>query len=96
MRGFIAEFVKLPNLVFLSPEPAAPPILPAATARPLRPNPEQMALGAEMVGGTLAAIGGLTASLIWGTPAGPSFVLVVTVLFAVGLVVGAMVRGPVG
>ncbi len=54
-----------------------------------------MALGAAGVG-ALAAIGGLIASLAWDTPAGPSIVVVATVLFAVGLVMGAVVRGRVG
>ena len=63
----------------------------AATARRL----EQMALGAASAG-ALAAIGGLIASLTWDTPAGPSIVVVATGLFAMGLVVGAMVQGRVG
>ncbi len=54
-----------------------------------------MALGAAAVG-ALSATGGLTASLAWDTPAGPSIVVVATLLFAVGLAVGALVRGRVG
>ena len=41
----------------------------------------------------LSATGGRAASLAWDTPAGPSIVVVATVLFAVGL---AVVRGRVG
>lgn len=48
-----------------------------------------MALGA-------AAIGALAASLTWDTPAGPSIMVVATVLFALGLAVGALVWGRVG
>jgi hypothetical protein len=33
------------------------------------------------------------ASLQWDTPAGPSIVVAATVLFAVGLVAGALLRG---
>ena len=44
----------------------------------------------------LSATGGLAASLAWDTPAGPSIVVVATVLFAVGLAVGALVRGRAG
>ena len=87
--------MKLPNLVFLPPEPASLPIIPAATARRFARTPEQMALGAAGVG-ALSAIGGLMASLQWDTPAGPSIVVVATVLFALGLAVGAVVRGRVG
>ena len=58
-------------------------------------TPEQMALGAACVG-ALSATGGLAASLAWDTPAGPSIVVVATVLFALGLAVGALVRGRVG
>ena len=46
--------------------------------------------------GALSATGGLAASLAWDTPAGPSIVVAATVLFAVGLAVGAVVRGRVG
>ena len=70
-------------------------IIPAATARPFARTPEQMALGAAAVG-ALSAIGGLFASLAWDTPAGPSIVVVATALFALGLVVGALLRGRVG
>jgi len=70
-------------------------IIPAATARRFARTPEQMALGAAAVG-ALSALGGLTASLHWDTPAGPSIVVVATGLFAVGLMVGAVVRGRTG
>ncbi|MHA1153063.1 MAG: metal ABC transporter permease [Alphaproteobacteria bacterium] len=70
-------------------------IIPAATARPFARTPEQMALGAAGLG-ALAAVGGLTASLHWDTPAGPSIVVVATALFAVGLMVGALARGRMG
>ncbi len=69
-------------------------IIPAATARPFARTPEQMALGAAVVG-VLSALGGLTASLQWDTPAGPSIVVVATALFAVGLMAGALVRARV-
>ncbi|MEE8455353.1 MAG: metal ABC transporter permease, partial [Limibaculum sp.] len=64
-------------------------IIPAAAARPFARTPEQMALGAACVG-ALAATGGLAASLAWDTPAGPSIVVVATLLFAVGLAAGAV------
>jgi zinc transport system permease protein len=46
--------------------------------------------------GALSAVGGLMASLTWDTPAGPSIVVVATVLFALGLVVAAVVRRRAG
>ncbi len=67
-------------------------IIPAAAARPFARTPEQMALGAAAIG-ALSATGGLFASLQWDTPAGPSIVVVATVLFALGLVVGPLLRG---
>jgi zinc transport system permease protein len=67
-------------------------IIPAATARGFARTPEQMAVGAAAVG-ALSAVGGLLASLTWDTPAGPSIVVVATLLFAVALVAGALVRG---
>ncbi len=70
-------------------------IIPAAAARPFARTPEQMAAGATAVG-ALSAVGGLMASLTWDTPAGPSIVVVATVLFALGLVVAAVVRRRAG
>ncbi len=69
--------------------------IPAATARRIARTPEQMALGAAAVG-AVSALGGLTASLQWDTPAGPSIVVAATGLFALGLGVGAVARGRVG
>jgi zinc transport system permease protein len=70
-------------------------IIPAAAARPFARTPEQMAAGATAVG-ALSAVGGLMASLAWDTPAGPSIVVVATVLFALGMVVAAVVRRRAG
>jgi zinc transport system permease protein len=70
-------------------------IIPPATARPFARTPEQMALLAAALG-ALSAVGGLLASLAWDTPSGPSIVVVATVLFALGLAAGALVRGRVG
>ncbi len=67
----------------------------ASPAQPFARTPEQMALGAAAIG-TLSATGGLAASLTWDTPAGPSIVVAATALFAVGLAVGAVVRGRAG
>ena len=70
-------------------------IIPAAAARPFARTPEQMALAAAAIG-ALSATGGLAASMTWDTPAGPSIVVVATLLFAVGLAVGALAQARVG
>lgn len=57
-------------------------IIPAATARQLARTPEQMALGAALIG-MLAAALGLFASLTWNTPSGPSIVVAALVLFLI-------------
>jgi zinc transport system permease protein len=60
-------------------------VIPAATARHFVRTPEQMVVGAALVG-ALAVVGGLLASLRWDTPSGPSIVVVATLLFAAGLI----------
>jgi len=59
-------------------------VIPAATARHFARTPEQMALGAALVG-SLAVVGGLIASLQFDTPSGPSIVVVATLLFVASL-----------
>jgi zinc transport system permease protein len=56
-------------------------IIPAAAARALASTPEQMALGACLIGG-LSVAGGLYGSLMWDSPAGPSIVIAAVLLFA--------------
>jgi len=57
-------------------------IIPAATARPLSRTPEQMALYAIVVG-ICSVFGGLIASFLWDTPAAPSIVVVMSLLFVI-------------
>jgi zinc transport system permease protein len=59
-------------------------IIPAAAARSFARTPEQMAVLAAVMG-ALAVMGGLSASLLWDTPSGPSVVAVAVVLFAASL-----------
>ena len=60
-------------------------IIPAATARRFARTPEAMALIAT--GASLAAVAlGLTASVQFDTPAGPSIVAAAAVLFAGSLI----------
>ncbi len=64
-------------------------IIPAAAVRGLSRTPEQMAVLAAAVG-AVSVIGGLFASLRWDTPSGPSIVVVATLLFVLGLALGAV------
>ncbi|MBF0136682.1 MAG: metal ABC transporter permease [Magnetococcus sp. DMHC-1] len=59
-------------------------IIPAATARRFAPSPEIMAFLAALLG-CVAVILGLSASLAWDTPSGPSIVLAAGLLFVVTL-----------
>ncbi len=59
-------------------------IIPAATSRRLTRTPEAMALVASLLG-TLSVAGGLGASFVWDSPAGPSIVLCATTLFILSL-----------
>lgn len=59
-------------------------IIPPATARRFARTPETMALLASLIG-CLAVALGLTGSLYWDTPSGPSVVVAAAGLFALGL-----------
>ena len=61
-------------------------IIPAATARRLSTSPEQMALLAALIG-MLAVSGGITGSLNWDSPTGPSIVVTALVIFCISLFV---------
>lgn len=58
-------------------------IMPAATARVFAKTPEQMLLGAMLLG-VLALCLGMAGSLLWDTPTGPSIVLGALLLFVAG------------
>ena len=59
-------------------------VIPAAAARRVSSNPESMAVLAAVIG-AVSVIGGLSGSLKWDTPAGPSIVFGAVVLFLVVL-----------
>jgi zinc transport system permease protein len=59
-------------------------IIPAAAARPFARSPERMAVIAALLGG-IAVVAGLSASLAWDTPSGPSIVVAAAGLFAASL-----------
>ncbi len=60
-------------------------VIPAATARPFAKTPEQMALIAGLVA-ALSVTMGIAASLAADTPAGPSIVMALALLFTLSLV----------
>ncbi len=70
-------------------------IIPAAAARGFASGPERMALVAAALG-VAAVAGGLTASLQFDTPSGPSIVVAALVLFLVSLKGRAKRAGYVG
>lgn len=67
-------------------------VIPAATARRVSSTPETMALLAAIIG-AVSVIGGLSGSLQWDTPAGPSVVLAAVVLFLLVLLIPVRRRG---
>ena len=60
-------------------------IIPAAAARQFSAAPEQMAVGASIIG-VLSVIGGLMGSLEFDTPPGPSIVVNALILFILGMI----------
>ncbi|MBY6211377.1 metal ABC transporter permease [Microbulbifer agarilyticus] len=58
-------------------------IIPAATARRLSATPEQMAGFASLIG-CASVVVGLTMSVVWDSPAGPSIVLAAGLFFLLG------------
>ena len=59
-------------------------IIPAAAARYVSNSPEAMVFWAAGIG-CLSVIGGLTSSILWDTPAGPSIVVCASLFFIFGL-----------
>jgi zinc transport system permease protein len=75
----IAVAIKLVGVLLIT----ALLIIPAATAQRVSRGPEQMAMIATLIGAT-AVILGLSASLLFDTPAGPSIVTAALALFLLG------------
>ncbi len=63
-------------------------IIPAATARKFSSTPEGMAVLSVVVG-MIAVMLGLSASMLWDTPAGPSIVVASSGLFLISQLVGS-------
>ena len=76
MASVIAISMKIVGVLLIT----ALLIIPAASARCFANSPEQMALYAVLVG-ILSVIVGLQSSLMWNTPAGPSIVAALLLLF---------------
>lgn len=70
---------------------AAMLVIPPAAARPLSQTPEQMALGAALLGGG-AALAGLWLAFLFDTPTGPSIVCSATALFVLSAALGRFNR----
>ncbi len=62
-------------------------VIPAATARRFSKSPEQMAVMAS-IAGIIAVIGGLSGSLQFDTPSGPSIVVAALLLFLLSRISG--------
>ncbi|MCB1384034.1 MAG: metal ABC transporter permease [Notoacmeibacter sp.] len=87
MAAVIAISMKIVGVLLIT----AMLIIPAATARRLASGPEQMA-GFAGLAGAVAVVAGLTGSLTWDTPSGPSIVVAALVLFLVSLVPAGFAR----
>lgn len=68
-------------------------IIPASAARHYARTPEQMAFMAAIAGG-VAIVGGLSGSLAFDTPAGPSIVVVALIVFVISMAVPDISRQP--
>lgn len=77
LAGLIAIAMKILGVLLIT----AMMIIPATAARRLARTPEAMALYAS-IGGVLAVLGGLWASLYFDTPSGPSIVVAALGVFA--------------
>lgn len=66
-------------------------IIPAAGARQVSRSPEQMAL-MSILWGLAACAAGLSGSLTWDTPSGPSIVVAAMLIFGASLVAGRILR----
>ncbi len=76
LAAVIAASIKIVGVLLI----VALLIIPAATVRRFASSPENMALGAAIMG-ILAVMGGLFASASFNTPSGPSIVVAALVIF---------------
>lgn len=64
-------------------------IIPAATARPFSSTPERMAVIAAVIA-SFGVVGGIAASFWLGTPAGPTIVIALTLIFILSFIGGSL------
>ncbi|WP_065817291.1 MAG: zinc ABC transporter permease subunit ZnuB [Nitratireductor rhodophyticola] len=88
MAAVIAIAMKLVGILLIT----ALLIIPAATARRFASGPEVMAVLAALIG-AFSVVGGLTASLQFDTPSGPSIVVAALVLFLLSLTPSPVAKG---
>jgi zinc transport system permease protein len=88
MAGVIAIAMKIVGILLIT----SLLVIPAAAARRFAGGPEAMALLAALTGALAVALG-LTASLQWDTPSGPSVVVAALALFLLSLASLAVRRG---
>ena len=81
MAGVIAVSMKIVGVLLIT----ALLIIPAAAARRFASSPEQMAIVA-IIAGVVSVWLGLTGSLEFDTPAGPSIVVAALVCFVLSLI----------
>jgi zinc transport system permease protein len=88
MAGVIGIAMKIGGILLIT----SLLVIPAAAARRFAGGPEAMALLAALTGALAVALG-LTASLQWDTPSGPSVVVAALALFLLSLASLAVRRG---
>jgi zinc transport system permease protein len=88
MAGVIAIAMKIVGILLIT----SLLVIPAAAARRFAGGPEAMAVLAALTGALAVALG-LTASLQWDTPSGPSVVVAALALFLLSLASLAVRRG---
>ena len=81
MAAIIAISIKIVGLLLIT----GMLIIPAATARNLSSNPQQM-VKLSMIGGLMLVIIGLFSSLQFNTPSGPSIITAALILFCFSLI----------
>jgi zinc transport system permease protein len=81
LAGVIAMAMKIVGVLLIT----ALLIIPAVTARRLARGPEMMAVVAALVG-VVCVVAGLSGSLVWDTPSGPSIVVAAFILFVASLI----------
>ncbi len=83
MAFFVAFSIKIVGILLVT----SLLIIPAATARLFSRTPEQMVILSAIIG-VISVIAGISASLLWDTPSGPSIVVAALSMFFVTVISG--------